>query len=80
MGGAAIWEYSHFHQDTGEKERRVELCLCTCVGVYNVHTVFLRSDATATIYVAARFVRLLFEGGVYFWKAWRHQQQLDKYE
>ena len=30
------------------------------------HTVFLRSDATATIYFAARFVQLLFEGGIYF--------------
>ena len=29
-------------------------------------TVFLRSDAAATIYFAAHFVRLLFEGGVYF--------------
>ena len=26
------------------------------------HTVFLRSDATATVYFAAGFVRLLFEG------------------
>ena len=30
-----------------------------------LHTVFLQSDATATIYFAARFVRLLFEGGYY---------------
>ena len=29
-------------------------------------TIFLRPDATATIYFAAHFVRLLFEGGVYF--------------
>ena len=29
-------------------------------------TVFLRSDAEATIYFAARLVQLLFEGGVYF--------------
>ena len=29
-------------------------------------TVFLRSDAAATIYFAARFVRLLFEGVIYF--------------
>ena len=29
-------------------------------------TVFLRSDAAATIYFAARFVRLLFKGSVYF--------------
>ena len=28
--------------------------------------VFLRSDTAATIYFAARFVRLLLEGGVYF--------------
>ena len=28
-------------------------------------TVFLQSDAAATIYFAARFMRLLFEGGVY---------------
>ena len=28
-------------------------------------TIFLRSDAVATIYFAARFVRLLFEGGYY---------------
>ena len=26
------------------------------------HTVFLRSDATATVYFAAGFVQLLFEG------------------
>ena len=30
--------------------------------------VFLRSDAAATIYFAARFVQLLFEGGVYFFE------------
>ena len=30
-------------------------------------TVFLRSDAAATIYFTARFVRLLFEGSVYFY-------------
>ena len=29
-----------------------------------VATVFLRSDAAATIYFAAHFVQLLFEGGV----------------
>ena len=29
-------------------------------------TVFLRSDTAATIYFTARFVRLLFEGGIYF--------------
>ena len=29
-------------------------------------TVFLQSEAAATIHFAARFVRLLFEGGVYF--------------
>ena len=29
-------------------------------------TIFLRSDATATIYFAARFVQLLFEVGIYF--------------
>ena len=29
-------------------------------------TVFLRSGAAATIYCAARFMRLLFKGGVYF--------------
>ena len=29
-------------------------------------TVFLQSDAAATIYFAVRLVRLLFEGGVYF--------------
>ena len=28
--------------------------------------VFLRSDTAATIYFATRFVRLLFEGGIYF--------------
>ena len=31
-----------------------------------IYTVFLQSDAAATIYFTARFVRLLFEGGVYF--------------
>ena len=31
----------------------------------NTYTVYLRSDATATIYVAVRFMRLLFEGGYY---------------
>ena len=30
------------------------------------YTVFLRSDATATMYFAACFVRLLIEGGIYF--------------
>ena len=30
------------------------------------HIVFLRSDTAATIYFAAHFVWLLFEGGVYF--------------
>ena len=29
------------------------------------YTVFLRSDAAATIFFAAHFVRLLFKGGVY---------------
>ena len=29
------------------------------------HTIFLRSDAMATIYYTAHFVRLLFKGGVY---------------
>ena len=29
-------------------------------------TVFLQSEAATTIHFAARFVRLLFEGGVYF--------------
>ena len=32
----------------------------------NVNTVFLRSEAVAAIYFTARFVRLLFEGGIYF--------------
>ena len=32
----------------------------------HIHTVFLRSDAAATSYFAAHFVRLLFEGSVYF--------------
>ena len=31
-----------------------------------LYTVFLQSDATATIYFAACFMWLLFEGGVYF--------------
>ena len=31
----------------------------------HIHTVFLRSDATATSYFAYHFVRLLFEGSVY---------------
>ena len=31
-----------------------------------VYTVFLRSDAVATVYFTALFVRLLFEDGVYF--------------
>ena len=31
-----------------------------------IGTIFLRSDAMATIYFTARFVWLLFEGGVYF--------------
>ena len=30
-----------------------------------IGTIFLRSDAAATIYFAAHFVRLLFEGGYY---------------
>ena len=32
----------------------------------NLHTIFLQSDAAATIYFAAHFVQLLFKGGVYF--------------
>ena len=32
------------------------------------NTVYLRSDAAVAIYFAARFVRLLFEGG-YYWRA-----------
>ena len=32
---------------------------------YYYITVFLRSDATVTIYFAAHFVQLLFEGGYY---------------
>ena len=39
------------------------LQVCACCYLI---TVFLRSDAAATIYFAARSVRLLFEGGVYF--------------
>ena len=43
---------------------------CACIGqwiyIYMTYTIFLWSDAAATIYFAARFVRLLFEGGVYF--------------
>ena len=31
-----------------------------------VYIVFLRSDTVATIYFTASVVRLLFEGGVYF--------------
>ena len=43
------------------------------------HTVFLQSDTVATIYFAAHFVRLLFEGSILFlWKAWRHQWWLDR--
>ena len=34
--------------------------------VLALYSVFLRSDTVATIYFAARFVRLLFEGGIYF--------------
>ena len=33
---------------------------------FSQYTVFLRSDAAATIYFTVRFVRLLFEGGIYF--------------
>ena len=51
--------------------------------------VYLQSDAVASIYFAAHFVRLLFKGGYYsraatirgrhlsLWKAWRNQRQLD---
>ena len=41
-------------------------------------TVFLRSDAAANIYFGARFVQLLFEGGVFLWKAWRRPRWLDR--
>ena len=47
-------------------------------------TVFLRSDAATTIYFAACFVQLLFEGGYYsraaffLWKAWRRPRRLDR--
>ena len=33
-----------------------------------LYTIFLRSDAAATIYFASCFVRLLFEGGIYFFR------------
>ena len=33
-----------------------------------VNTVFLQSDATATVFLLLDFVRLLFEGGVYFFR------------
>ena len=39
---------------------------CWGRSLYTVCTVFLQSDAVATIYFAAHFVRLLFEGGIYF--------------
>ena len=42
---------------------------------------FFQSDAVATIFFAARFVRLLFEGGYSSrapWETCRHQQLLEK--
>ena len=42
---------------------------------FSMYTVFLRSDAAPTIFLLLGFVRLLFEGGVYFF---RHQRLLDK--
>ena len=42
------------------------LHLSTSTSFYFLCTVFLRSDAAATTSFAARFVRLLFEGSVYF--------------
>ena len=35
-------------------------------GCIPMYTVFLQSDAAVTIYFAARFVRLLFKGSIYF--------------
>ena len=59
-------------------ERRQEVCTCkvlngaeaTRMGNQGQHLEvkyrIFRSDAVATIFFAARFVRLLFEGGVHF--------------
>ena len=42
-----------------------------------LHTIFLQSDATATIYFAARFVWLLFEAGYYLWEVFISLESLE---
>ena len=51
---------------TDGAENRTKLPSLTMFHSVWQYTVFLQSDATATIYFAAHFVQLLFEGGVYF--------------
>ena len=42
-----------------------------------LHTVFLRPETAATIYFAARFVWLLFEGGYYSWAVFISLESLE---
>ena len=42
-----------------------------------LHTVFLQSDATASVYFAACFVQLLFKGGYYLWVAFISLESLE---
>ena len=41
-------------------------------------TVFLQSDAAATIYFAVGFVHTIRGQRLFLWKACRHQRRLDK--
>ena len=56
---------AYFSHITSLKHYATKLLSRGHVETYKAHTVFLRSDAAATIIFAARFVRL-FEGSVYF--------------
>ena len=56
-----------------------QLPLSGWAGDYDIYTVFLQSDAVATIFFAACFCAAAIRGCRLFpWKACRHQQQLNK--
>ena len=61
------------HMCTDEAENRTKLPSLTMFHSVWQYTVFLQSDTAATIYFAAHFVQLLFEGSVYF-SFFRHQK------
>ena len=53
-----------------------------CLHIYSphkVHTVFLQSDAAASIFIAAHFCAATIRGRhLFLWEAHRHQRWLDK--